>query len=44
MKAKTVIVCCSYSKAEKDIKEILMDLFQLYLQKELLKLAIGKDM
>lgn len=44
MKSKTVVVHCSYSEDGKDIAEILLDSFRLFLKKELLSLDIRKGL
>lgn len=44
MNTKTVIVHCSYSKEGKDISEILLESFRLFLKKELLSLDIRKSL
>lgn len=38
---KTIIIHCAYSEDGKDIAEIVRESFRLFLQKELLTLAIG---
>ena len=40
----TLIIHCTYSEDEKDIAEILQESFRLFLQKELLSLAIQPQM
>ena len=37
---KTIIIHCTYSDDSKDIAEIILESFRLFLQKELLALAI----
>ena len=44
MKAKTVVVHCSYSEEGKEIGVILLESFRLFLKKELLALDIRKDL
>lgn len=44
MKSKTVVVHCSYSEEGKDIAEILLESFRLFLKKELLSLDIQKGL
>lgn len=44
MKSKTVVVHCSYSEEGKDIAEILLESFRLFLKKELLSLDIRKGL
>ena len=40
----TLIIHCTYSEDKKDIAEILQESFRLFLQKELLSLAIQPQM
>ena len=44
MKSKTVTVHCNYCEKGKDISEILLESFRLFLKKELLSLDIGKGL
>ena len=44
MNTKTVNVHSSYSEDGKDISEILLESFRLFLKKELLALDIRKDL
>jgi hypothetical protein len=41
---KTIIVHCTYSEDGKDIADIIKESFRLFLQKELLTLAIGSTL
>lgn len=41
MKAQNITVHCTYSDDGEDITEIIRESFRLFLQKELLALAIG---
>ena len=41
---KTLIVHCSYSEDGKNVAEIIQESFRLFLQKELLGIAIGNVM
>ena len=41
---KAIIIHCTYSEDEKGIAEILQESFRLFLQKELLSLAIQPQM
>lgn len=44
MKSKTVVVHCSYTEDGKDIAEILLESFCLFLKKEILSLDIRKGL
>lgn len=44
MKSKTVVLYCSYSEEGKDISEILLESFRLFIKKERLALDIRKDL
>lgn len=41
---KTLIVHCTYSEDGKNVAEIIQESFRLFLQKELLGIAIGNVM
>ena len=42
MRSKTIVVHCSYCEEGKDIEEILLESFRLFLRKELLALDCCK--
>ena len=44
MKTKTVVVYCNYPEEGKEIGEVLLESFRLFLKKELLALDIRKDL
>lgn len=44
MKSKSVVVHCSYCDEGKEIGEILLESFQLFLKKELLALDIRRGL
>jgi hypothetical protein len=39
---KTIVIHCTYSDDGKDVADIIKESFRLFLQKELLTLAIGR--